>query len=115
MTARRSRARLPLMGSTAIKSLAQAIEQRFGSTPVYVESIPIHETFEGQTVWEGIVHVFDIEGGQRCYAWAHLEDGQSGKQRIVTVLHQPPVDSPLAAVQAAIVQEHRQQKGTEDG
>jgi len=46
--------------------------------------------------------------GQRCYAWAHLEDDQSGKQQVVTVLHQPPVDSPQKAVQAAIVQEARE-------
>ena len=35
-------------------------------------------------------------------------DDVSGRQRIVTVLHQPPVDSPRAAVQAAIVQQSRE-------
>ena len=95
------------MGSIAIKTLGAAIEQRFGSTPVHIEAVPVHETFDGQTVWEGTVHVFDIEGGQRCYAWAYLDDEASGRQRIVTVLHRPPVDSPQAAVRAAIVQEHR--------
>jgi hypothetical protein len=93
------------MGSTAIKSLEAAVEQRFGSTPVYIEAVPVHETFEGQTVWEGVLHVFDVEGGQRCYAWAFPEDEASGKRRIVTVLHQPSVDSPIAAVRAAIVQQ----------
>jgi hypothetical protein len=96
------------MGSTTIKTLGAAIEQRFGATPAYIGAVPVHETFEGRTVWDGTVHVFDIEGGQRCYAWAYLEDDHSGKQRIVTVLHQPPVDSPLAAVRAAIVQERRE-------
>lgn len=99
------------MGPTAIKTLQAAIEQRFGSIPAYVEAVPVHETFEGQTVWEGVVHVFDIEDGQRCYAWAYPKDDQSGKQRIVTVLHEPPVDSPIAAVQAAIVQETRERRG----
>ena len=35
-----------------------------------------------------------------CYAWE--VDGQ-----VTAVLHEPPVDSPLAAVRAAIVAEHR--------
>lgn len=101
------------MGSTAIKTLGAAIEQRFGSTPVHIEAVPVHETFNGQTVWEGTVHVFDIEGGQRCYAWAYPEDEASGRQRVVTVLHRPPVDSALAAVRAAIVQEAREAREKE--
>ena len=94
------------MGETSIQPLAAAIEQRFGSTPAYVGAVPVHETFEGQTVWDGTVHVFDLEDGQRCYAWA-FEDEQDEAVvlRIVTTLHKPTVDSPLAAVQAAIVQQ----------
>jgi hypothetical protein len=35
---------------------------------------PVHETFQGQTVWAGEVEVFDLVGhpkAKRCYAWAH--------------------------------------------
>jgi hypothetical protein len=52
--------------------------------------------------------VFDLEEGERCYAWG-FEDEQTGRLRIVTVLQQPPVDSPLAAVRAAIVADARRQ------
>jgi hypothetical protein len=102
------------MGTDLIKTLGRAIHRRFGSEPVYVEAVPVHETFEGQTVWDGIVHVFDVPGykdGTRCYAWAYLDDNWGGKQHIITVLHQPPVDSPRAAVQAAIVEQHHLREG----
>ena len=26
------------------------------------QSVPVRETFEGKTVWEGVVHVFDLTG-----------------------------------------------------
>ena len=45
-------------------------------------------------------------GRPRAYAWAHESD--AGGRRYVAVLHVPPVDSPRAAVRAAIVQEARE-------
>jgi hypothetical protein len=91
-----------------IRLFQDAIRQLHGAESEYVESVPVDESFEGQTVWSGIVHVFDLEGsseGTRAYAWACVDD--SMRQQIVTVLHVPPVDSPLAAVRAAIVQDAR--------
>jgi hypothetical protein len=64
--------------------------------------------FQGKTVWDGIVEVFELVGhpnAPKAYAWAHDANGQ--KKRHVTVLHVAPVDSPQAAVRAAIVQEFR--------
>lgn len=80
-------------------------------TPKWVESVPITETFAGQVVWDGIVEVFDLidhPTATRCYAWSHEVDG-SDQRRFVAVLHQGPVDSPKAAVQAAIVQAQREE------
>jgi len=37
-----------------------------------VEAVPVKETFQGKTVWEGTVHVLDLEGYPkvtRAYAW----------------------------------------------
>jgi hypothetical protein len=71
------------------------------------------ETFEGKTVWEGVVEVFDIEGhptAKRCYAWHHKID-HSWKRKFFAVLHQGPVKSAQDAVRAAIVAEsHKQRK-----
>ncbi len=57
----------------------------------------------------GIVQVFNLFGlppASRCYAWS--DETQNGKHRFFAVLHQGPVDSPQAAVRAAIVAEYRE-------
>ena len=48
------------------------------------------ETFQGKTVWEGDVEVFDLIGhpkAKRCYAWAY--DVETGS-RTLAVLELPP-------------------------
>lgn len=90
-----------------IETLAKAIHDLHGCKAKWVESIPIKETFEGQTVWEGIVQVFDLINhptAKKCYAWSHSID-DSSKRRFYAVLHQHPIDSPQAAVRAAIASE----------
>lgn len=67
------------------------------------------ETFEGKLVWEGVVHLFDLKGNPkatRAYAWSSLIEGSS-KRRFFAVLHTNKINSPVAAVRAAIVAEHR--------
>lgn len=88
-------------------ALKKAILDLHGCKSKWVESIPVKETFEGKTVWEGTVEVFDIEGhptAKRCYAWSHEIDDLK-KRKFYAVLHQGPVNSPQAAVRAAIVHE----------
>ena len=63
-------------------------------------------------MWDGRVEVFDLidhPTAERAYAWAHETD--EGRSRFVAVLHEGPVDSPEAAVRAAIVAEHRESDG----
>lgn len=99
------------MAEVPIEALRQAIRDLHGCDSTWVESVEVRELFEGQPVWEGYVQVFDLRGhpmATRCYAWSHTVD-DSDKRRFVVVLHQPPVDSPAAAVRAAIVQQHREQ------
>ena len=96
-----------------MEALRQAIRDLHGCDSTHVESVPVTETFQGQTVWDGTVDVFDLEGhptATRCYAWSHALD-DSEKRRYVAVLHEGPVDSPQAAVRAAIVEEQHQAKG----
>ncbi|MBM4327095.1 MAG: hypothetical protein FJ118_08010 [Deltaproteobacteria bacterium] len=91
------------------EALARAIRELHGCEATWIESVPVKEVFEGETVWEGIVQVFSLIGhptATRSYAWSHLVD-DSGKRKFFAVLHQGPVDSPRAAVRAAIVAEHR--------
>src|ERR671927_1598302 len=89
--------------------LRDAIERQHGGKARFVEAVPVSETFQGQTVWEGVVHVFDLEGhprASRAYAWSSPIEG-SEKRRFYAVLHVPPITSPAAAVRAAIVTEQR--------
>lgn len=98
------------MEQRTIRSFREAIQRLHGCESTYVESVPVHETFEGQTVWDGIVHVFSLQRHPTtswAYAWAELLNDVTGKQRFVAVLHQGPVYSPKTAVQASIVQGHR--------
>src|ERR1700730_391046 len=92
--------------------LKLAIESQHGGTATLIQAVPVKETFEGQTVWEGIVHVFDLSGhpkATRAYAWSSPIEASS-KRRFFAVLHIPPIETPLDAVRAAIVAEHRREQ-----
>jgi hypothetical protein len=73
------------------------------------QTAPVRETFKGQPVWEGVVHVFDLEGhsqATRAYAWSSAIEG-SDKRRFYAVLGIGPIKTPLDAMRAAIVAERR--------
>lgn len=90
-----------------LAALQKAILDLHGAHAEHVESVPIVERFNGETVWDGVVEVFSLTDhpAGTAYAWRH--EGDSGGWRYVAVLHKPPVDTPQKAVQAAIVAEYR--------
>jgi hypothetical protein len=93
-----------------IEELRDVIRRLHGAEATHVESVPITETFQGKTVWEGIVEVFDLSGhptASRVYAWAHDTDDPGHPRRHVTVLHLHPIKTARDAVRAAIVEEFR--------
>lgn len=93
-----------------LQELREAIRLTHGAEATHVESVPVKETFQGETVWEGVVEVFDLAGhvtATRVYAWTHNTDDPKKPKRHVAVLHIPPVVSPQTAVRAAIVQGFR--------
>jgi hypothetical protein len=94
---------------TYIEELRDVIRHLHGVESTHVETVPIKETFNGKTIWEGEVEVFDLQGhpkATRLYAWAHETDNPK-RPRHVTVLQMGAITSPLMAVRAAIVQEFR--------
>jgi hypothetical protein len=98
------------MTQNYIQELRDVIRHLHGGEATHVESVPVKETHEGQTVWEGIVEVFDLQGhpqANRVYAWAHETDDPKQPKRHVTVLHLHPITSPKLAVRAAIIQEFK--------
>ena len=91
--------------------LKRGIELQHGGIATLAQSVPVKETHNGQIVWEGVVHVFDLADhpkAKRAYAWSY--DLPDGKRRFFAVLHMGPIKSPADAVRAAIVAEHRSGK-----
>lgn len=98
------------MAADYISELRDVIRRLHGAEATHVESVPVKETFRGQTVWDGVVEVFELHGHpttNKVYAWSH-ETGDAAKpKRHVTVLHIAPVLSAAMAVRAAIREEFR--------
>ena len=91
--------------------LKRAVEATHGGAATFVQSVPVTDQFQGQTVFQGAVGIFDLAGhptATRAYAWA--QDRPDGKKRYVAVLHMGPVTGPVEAVRAAIVAERRAAK-----
>jgi hypothetical protein len=83
----------------------------------YVETVPVVEEFQGETIFQGDVEVFDIRGhpkATRGYGWGYVTS-ESGGRRYFTVLELPPVDSPQTAVKAAIMSEIKNARKKEKG
>jgi hypothetical protein len=93
----------------SVDQLKQAVEGQHGGKAVLVAAQPVKEVFEGKTVWEGVVHVFDLESHPKittAYTWSSPIEG-SDKRRFYAVLHLDGIRSPLDAVRAAIVAKRR--------
>jgi len=96
--------------SEYFEELKAVIRHLHGGEATHVASVPVKETHDGMTVWEGIVEAFDPHGhpaASRVNAWAHETENPERPQRHIAVLHLGPVTSPQQAVQAAIVNQYR--------
>ena len=65
--------------------LKQAVEGQHGGRAALIGVEPVKETFNGATVWEGAVHVFDLDGhpsATSAYAWSSPVEG-SDKRRFL--------------------------------
>jgi hypothetical protein len=95
---------------THIEELRDVIRRLHGVESTHAASVPVKEVFQGRTVWEGIVEVFDLIGhpsAPKVYAWSHATDEPERGRRHVTVLHSELITSPILAVRAAILQEFK--------
>src|SRR5712691_11244946 len=66
-----------------IDELKDVIRRLHQAEATHVESVPVKESFQGKTVWDGIVEVFDLKGHPtafRVYAWAHDYGSRLGVQ-----------------------------------
>ena len=86
------------MHELPISEFLKAIKLTHGADANLLGRVRVVETVQGRTVWEGQVLTFKLSHhptARTCYAW-------SVEGRVTAVLHEGPVDSPRAAVRAAI-------------
>jgi hypothetical protein len=80
-----------------IERVKLALEHLHNCGAIHCATVPVHEVFRGQTVWQGDVEVFDLTGhpkAKRAYGWSET----------------PPIKSAMDAVRASIVADAKKQK-----
>jgi hypothetical protein len=73
-----------------ISELVAAVERLHTCKATLAQSVPVTERHGSAVVWQGVVHVFDLQGhltATRAYAWSSPIEG-SDKRRFFAVLHQ---------------------------
>lgn len=97
--------------------LKQAIEKEHGGKATHHHAVPVNEKERGQSIWHGIVHVFDLADhpkAKRAYAWSTPVEEGGAEKRIVTMLHIAPINGPIEAVRAALAAELQAKHGHHD-
>jgi hypothetical protein len=82
------------------------IHQLHGCAATWTKTVPVHETFKDQTVWDGDVEVFSVKHpkAQTAYAWSTSEG------KFTAVLGIPPATDPQNAVKVSIVADAKKVK-----
>jgi len=93
------------MVAIEIGELRKAVERLHSGGTRLVQSVWITESFDGKSVWEGVVHIFELKGhptASRAYAWSSPIEGGTERQ-FFAVLDIPPITSPVEAVRATVM------------
>lgn len=91
-----------------LERLQLTVEHLHGCRAEHSATVPVHEVFRGQTVWQGDVEVFSLTGhpkAKRCYGW-----NQGEPEEFITILELPPVDSAQSAVKVGVAYQVRRGK-----
>jgi len=70
-----------------IDRLRRAIRDLHGVEGTHLRSEPVHETFQSETVWEGVVEVFVLKGHPKAGAGPRLEPRDPIKSRCRAGIH----------------------------
>lgn len=92
------------------KGLQQAVERMHTYKATLAQSVPVTETFQGNAVWEGLVHIFHIKGHLMATRAHALVDADRGERQATVLCRAAPRAGYVAleAVRAAIVAETRE-------
>lgn len=88
-----------------ISRLQLTIQHLHNCAAVWRSTVPVHEVFQGKTVWQGEVEVFDLPGhpkAKKCYAWSYGEP-----EEIIAILELPPVKTAQDAVKVGVAYQIR--------
>ena len=88
-----------------IERLQMTVEHLHKCSARHSHTVPVHESFQCQTVWQGEVEVFELIGhpkAKRCYGWSQAEGPDAKDERYVCVLEIPPVMNSITAVRLQI-------------
>jgi hypothetical protein len=91
------------MDPAGLPALLEVIRHLHGLEATWLESVPVKEIHEGETVWEGEVQVFEVTHpkASRIYAWSQAR-GREGRRGFHAVIGAPPVTGPEEAVRIAM-------------
>jgi hypothetical protein len=93
-----------------IERLQMVIQNLHGADSTWLESVSVFEQFQGKTVWDGKVELFELQNhpkAKRCYAWSDFDPKQ---EHLTAVLESPPVKNANDAVRVHIIQQVNQAK-----
>ena len=89
-----------------IERLQMVISHLHDCNSTWLQTMPVKETFQGETVWDGDVEVFFVDHPQtnKAYAWSTAEG------KFTAVLGIPPATDPVNAVRVSIVADAKKGK-----
>ena len=97
----------------SIAQVQVAVSQLHNCGATWRSTVPVHEVFQGKTVWKGDVEVFDLHNhpkAKRAYAWSHFDGENDERRRFVAVLEIPLVESAESSVRVQIVKDFKKGK-----
>lgn len=85
--------------------LARVVELQHACHATFAQTVPVRETFQGAPVWEGVVHVFNIDDHPRLPVpmRGHRQSTEATSAVFYAVLQIGAIKTPVDAVRAAIV------------
>jgi len=82
-----------------ITALQRVILELHECVSRHLETVWVHETFLGKSIWHGNVEVFDVEHPRTCRAYAWTQPAHGGNNaRLFAVLGTSAIRTPLDAV-----------------
>lgn len=88
-----------------IARLQMTIQHLHNCAAIWRATVPVHEVFEGKTVWQGDVECFDLAGhpkAKHCYSWSYGEP-----EEIIAILELPPIQNAQDAVKVGVAYQIR--------